>query len=314
MNDQQAPRRRRRPNVVDRPVAEDIPPEPVPVNPPSQQPPPESPPVIYGQNEFYQNAVQPTTFPENGKKKKKKKKIKRSPVLLVSSMYALSYSVLPAFLSGFQPQVDNGIAFQFLFFVFASLMGFIGFIFNSQTFALISASAMLVSIPFYTEELLFLIPAVVLGCAAYILMRIAAEKREKELQREQEEEEQKNLFFRQGEHVVSIPPQYLQQAQQSSANQNLPQSYAQQPIIINVQNANNNSIEDSEDYDYKSKGMALILALFLGALGVHRFYVGKNWTGLLYMLTGGLFGVGWVFDCVMILVGAFRDKAGYPLR
>lgn len=39
-----------------------------------------------------------------------------------------------------------------------------------------------------------------------------------------------------------------------------------------------------------------ILLTFLGFFGVHRFYMGKWFTGLLYLLTGGLFMVGVLYD------------------
>ncbi|MBW2274579.1 MAG: TM2 domain-containing protein [Deltaproteobacteria bacterium] len=42
--------------------------------------------------------------------------------------------------------------------------------------------------------------------------------------------------------------------------------------------------------------VAWILLTFLGLLGIHRIYMGKIVTGLLYMLTGGLFGLGYLYD------------------
>ena len=54
--------------------------------------------------------------------------------------------------------------------------------------------------------------------------------------------------------------------------------------------------------------------LCLGTLGVHYFYVGKIGMGLLYLLTGGLFGIGWIVDIIRIIAGIFRDKDGFYLR
>lgn len=66
-------------------------------------------------------------------------------------------------------------------------------------------------------------------------------------------------------------------------------------------------------YPYRSKWVAFFLCLFLGAIGIHRFYVGKIGTGILYILTAGFGGVGIVLDLIFIVMGAFRDKAGFPL-
>ena len=42
--------------------------------------------------------------------------------------------------------------------------------------------------------------------------------------------------------------------------------------------------------------VAWILLTFLGFFGVHRMYMGKWLTGILYLLTGGLFGIGYIYD------------------
>lgn len=39
-----------------------------------------------------------------------------------------------------------------------------------------------------------------------------------------------------------------------------------------------------------------ILLTFLGPFGIHRMYMGKWLTGILYLLTGGLFGLGYLYD------------------
>lgn len=42
--------------------------------------------------------------------------------------------------------------------------------------------------------------------------------------------------------------------------------------------------------------MAWILQTFLGLFGIHRFYLGKVWTGILWLVSGGLFGIGYLYD------------------
>ena len=63
----------------------------------------------------------------------------------------------------------------------------------------------------------------------------------------------------------------------------------------------------------KSRLVALLLCIFLGWLGIHRFYVGTVGTGVLYILTGGLFGIGTLVDFIMIIVGSFKEKSGAVL-
>jgi len=42
--------------------------------------------------------------------------------------------------------------------------------------------------------------------------------------------------------------------------------------------------------------IAWVLLIFLGLFGIHRFYQGKWLTGLVFLVSGGLFGVGWLYD------------------
>lgn len=58
---------------------------------------------------------------------------------------------------------------------------------------------------------------------------------------------------------------------------------------------------------------AILLCFFLGALGLHRFYVGKIGTGILMLLTFGGLGIWVIIDFVMIVIGKFTDKQGRAL-
>ena len=64
----------------------------------------------------------------------------------------------------------------------------------------------------------------------------------------------------------------------------------------------------------KNRWLTLLLCLCFGMLGIHRFYVGKVWTGILFLLTLGFFGFGVAVDGFVILFGYFRDSEGLLLR
>lgn len=63
----------------------------------------------------------------------------------------------------------------------------------------------------------------------------------------------------------------------------------------------------------KKRATALLLCIFLGGLGAHRFYVGKIGTGLLWLFTLGLCGIGTIIDLISIICNTFTDDCGNTL-
>ncbi len=50
------------------------------------------------------------------------------------------------------------------------------------------------------------------------------------------------------------------------------------------------------------------ICFLLGYFGVHKFMEKKNGMGVLYLCTVGLFGVGWMYDCVVYFINALKGK------
>lgn len=57
----------------------------------------------------------------------------------------------------------------------------------------------------------------------------------------------------------------------------------------------------------KQRRIAVLLSLF-GFLGIHRFYLGRFWTGLLMMVTFGGFGLWWLIDFILLITGKFYGR------
>lgn len=122
----------------------------------------------------------------------------------------------------------------------------------------------------------------------------------------------------------SAPAASTQQA--SAANQqpagnyqqppagNYQQPVYQQPIYQQPPVYQQPGVQPVQLISPKSKMAALILCIFLGWLGIHRFYAGKSGTGILWLLTMGVCGLGWVIDIIMIATGSFKDGNGLPIK
>lgn len=64
----------------------------------------------------------------------------------------------------------------------------------------------------------------------------------------------------------------------------------------------------------KNYTTTLLLVIFVGFFGAHRFYAGKVFTGLLFLFTFGFLGIGWLIDIITVAVGNFTDKTGLFIR
>lgn len=78
-------------------------------------------------------------------------------------------------------------------------------------------------------------------------------------------------------------------------------SQATPQIIINNSNQNSNQNIGASGLKEKNKWIALLLLIFFGIFGAHKFYEGKIGMGILYLCTVGLFGIGCIVDFFTLL-------------
>ena len=72
--------------------------------------------------------------------------------------------------------------------------------------------------------------------------------------------------------------------------------------------------QSQSQYSSKSRTVDLLLCIFFGYLGVHKYYEGKIFTGILYSCTFGLCYFGWIIDIILISIGYATDKQGNRIK
>lgn len=72
----------------------------------------------------------------------------------------------------------------------------------------------------------------------------------------------------------------------------------------------------SADADYaaaaggKSQIVATLLCWLVGIIGIHRFYLGYTWQGIVQILTLGGLGIWTLIDLIRIIIGDLKPKGG----
>ena len=98
---------------------------------------------------------------------------------------------------------------------------------------------------------------------------------------------------------------YSSPVQKNSNTQNDSKTIVKQSTT----NTESTASENTKSSD-KSWIAALLLCIFLGALGIHRFYLGYTWQGIVQLLTGGGFGIWALIDLIRIITRDLQPKNG----
>jgi len=94
-------------------------------------------------------------------------------------------------------------------------------------------------------------------------------------------------------------------------------SYASFPVeSISTEITQTSSVEEEEmtspvvANSGKSQVAALLLCFFIGIIGIHRFYLGYTWQGVVQILTLGGLGIWTLIDFIRIITGDLQPKDG----
>lgn len=107
--------------------------------------------------------------------------------------------------------------------------------------------------------------------------------------------------------TLNIPGTGISHVTESGGNKKNQKS---QPTKQKPANTTGNSSSPNPNNGNGGKGMAwvkFIICLFFGCLGIHKFMEKRIGMGILYLFTLGLFGFGWIVDCVKYLIAAVKS-------
>ena len=96
-------------------------------------------------------------------------------------------------------------------------------------------------------------------------------------------------------------------------------AHAPHQPLKNTERVNAYSTVITDNDSHRSRLLAVLMACLpfvtgIPLFGIHRFYAGKTGTGILWLLTGGICGVGQIVDIILIACGSFYDSEGRPIR
>lgn len=136
------------------------------------------------------------------------------------------------------------------------------------------------------------------------------ELKEKGILTEDEFEKEKQKLL----NAVSAPqPSSAPQAGGTAAMSMTTTAMSMTPVVNISQAQSNTQIAGGQGKAPQSRLVTIILCVFGGWFGIHRFYTGYPLTGILYLCTCGLFGVGVIVDLLWLIFGSYRNAQGQYL-
>lgn len=125
------------------------------------------------------------------------------------------------------------------------------------------------------------------------------------------------LLFISGVTYASFPVDNTDEGEMFPNQQNLVEYQLNADMAITVEQISEaaavvdaDMAEQDGETSGKSQVIALILVALLGGLGIHRFYLGYTWQGVVQLLTAGGCGVWAIIDLIRIITGDLKPNGG----